>query len=186
MISNGQELTTAVFVRALKKLNGKLRVCAFENESRLAGLYLINKQDEWEDICGVDKKYVPAYAAFDSGGHVVKSGWRRVFWILLSHGYTSRERVRRVCGGFFDGRACRADRFVGGNPGDPIQNKLMKYGLESLEKNDNALTTDQILDVAEMIRARDTQSQREERDHDKWFLEKWKHNGGGVNDRPNY
>lgn len=193
LIYNGQTITTGTWLRCLKVLNPKLRVCSFENSNRLAGLYLINKQGEWEDICGVDKTSVPAYATFDAGGHIIKSGWRRVIWVLLQNGYTSPEAAKKVCRGFFDSNACKYDRFVGGTAGDPIDNKLVKFAMSATDavKNEEGewvevLKKDQILEVAADIQAKDSEVAREERNHDKWFLEKWKKDGGGVNDRPKY
>lgn len=177
MITNGQTISTGLFVRALKRLNPALRVCSFEGSKRLAGLYLINKRGEWEDICGVDKQIVPAYATFDDGGHIIQSGWRRVFHILYQNGYTTRAQVRTVCRGFFDYRAMAADRFVGGIAGDPIENKMLKYMKESEE-----LSADQILDLGADIQKKDTPQQAEDREHDKWFLETWKNTGF----KPNY
>lgn len=175
MLSNGQTITTGTFLGTLRVLNPKLRVCSFEGSKRLAGLYLINKQGEWEDICGVDKQIVPPYATFDDGGHVIKSGWRRVFWILYTHGYTTREKLQKVAPSFFDSRACSYDRFVGGIAGDPIENKLLKWGSDEL-------TQDQILELGQDVRAKDTAKQIEDREHDKWFLETWKKTGV----KPNY
>lgn len=189
MLVNGQTITTGTWLRALRVLNPKLRVCSFENSNRLAGLYLIAKNGEWEDICGVDKKEVSAYATFDNGGHVIKSGWRRVIWILFGNNYTTRQQINKVCPGFFDSRACKADRFVGGVAGDPIENKLMKFVRANTASNpfeDAPLTKDQILELGADVKAKDTDQQRSDREHDQWFLEKWKENGGGVKDRPNY
>jgi hypothetical protein len=179
LLANGQTITTGTWVRCLKRLNPALRVCSFGHNNRLAGLYIITKQGEWEDICGVDKQEVPAYATFDDGGHVIKSGWRRVIHILYGNGYTSRAQINKVCPGFFDSRAMAADRFVGGIAGDPIENLLQKYA------NDD-LTQEQILELGAAVRAKDTDQQSADREHDKWFLEKWKANGGAVKDRPNY
>lgn len=187
MIANGETVSTSRFMAALKKLNPKLRICSFEGSSRLAGLYVINVQGEWEDICGVDKVRVPAYASFDDGGHVTKSGWRRVFWILEGNGYTTRRQIQKVCPGFFDSRACEADRFTGGIMGDKIQNKLDKYISDNTHGDplaDGDLTKEQVLDVAADIAAKDSETTRIEQEKDRWFLQKWQKNGGGVNDRP--
>jgi hypothetical protein len=184
MITNGQTISTGLFVRALKRLNPALRVCSFEGSDKLAGLYLINKQGEWEDICGVDKQSVPAYATFDDGGHVVRAGWRRTLWILLQHGYTTKEKIRLVCRGFFDYRACGADRFVGGIAGDPIDNKFQKFMLQMADRpeDEQELSPEQILELGTDVQAKDTQAQKEDREHDKWFLETWKKTGV----KPNY
>lgn len=187
MITNGQTISTGLFVHALKRLNPALRICSFDGSKKLAGLYLINKRGEWEDICGVDKQFVPAYASFDDGGHIVKSGWRRVFHILMGNGYTTPAKVRTVCRGFFDYRAMSADRFVGGIAGDPIENKMLKYMRQNAtgseyDFSEESLTAEQILDLGSDIQKKDTPQQAVDRDHDKWFLETWKKTGF----KPNY
>jgi hypothetical protein len=187
MVSNGTTLLTSTFFHAIKKLNPKLRIYCGNESKQLAGLYVI-ENGEIIDICGVDKEYVPAYASFDNGGHVIKSGWRRVFWILLGAKYTTFEQIMKVCPGFFDSRACRADRFVGGVQGDPVENKLLKYSMENNNGDpfgDAMLTKEQILDIAGDIALKDTVAMREEREKDKWFLETWKKRGGDAADKPN-
>lgn len=194
-IVNGQTLTTGTWLRVLRGLNPNLRVYCGNNDSRLAGLYLINKHGEIEDICGVDKSYVPCYTSFDDGGHVVKSGWRRVIWILLTHNFTTREQINRVCRGFFDSRACAADRFTGGIQGDPIENKILRYSLNAPVrkwrdpdtkeiKEGTVLTDEQNLDIAEDIREKDNDATKETREQEKWFLETWKKRGGNPSDKP--
>lgn len=182
----------------LEKLNDNLRIACGNNDSRLAGVWLRERDGLGaEDICGVDKNYVPAYPSFDSSGHITTSGWRRVTWILLTHGYTTKEKIRRVCPGFFDSRACLADRFTGGETGDPIDNRILRYTNDAPIKRwrnpdtgaieeGSVLTLEQYLDVQEEIRKRDTPVQQETRNRDIWFLERWKKNGGGPKDRPNY
>lgn len=183
MISNGQLLSTSLFLSCLKRLNSGLRVYSSENSFRLAGLYRIDITGNYESICGVDKNYVPAYATFDNGGHVIKSGWRRVFWILLWNGYTTHAKIRQVCRGFFDEKACSADKFVGGESGDPIQNRIDKY---LIENDSEVLSADQAVEVATAIRKKDSSKYQEEREHEKWFLETWKKRGGGLSDKPAY
>lgn len=193
MICNGQTLTTGTWLRVLRALNPRLRVYCGES-NRLAGLYVVN-HGEVEDICGVDKSYVPCYTKFDDGGHVVKSGWRRVIWILLSIGYVNRQTVKRVIPGFFDNRACRADRFVGGIQGDPIENKILRYSanapIQRWHDPDTkeiveapCLTKEQNLDIAQDIRNKDSDTQKQEREEEKWFLETWKNRGGNPSDKP--
>lgn len=178
MIANGQTISMYTFKGILKVLNPNLRICAFENSTRLAGLYLYG-DSLYEDICGVDKNRVPPYAKFDDAGHVVESGWRRTIWILYANGYTTREKVLRVCRGFFDYRACAADRFVGGIAGDPIDNKILKWQSQS---ETGELSAEQILELGQDIQKKDTAQQALDRDHDKWFLETWKKTGV----KPNY
>lgn len=189
MITSTQTLTTSAFYQVVRKLNPNFRVACGNDESRLAGLYLLKEGGvHAEDICGVDKSYVPAYATFDVGGHIIKSGWRRVIHILLAHRYISLSDVKKVCPGFFDSRAMGRDRFTGGEAGDPIANKIESYAAGNFCKDptNDAFTGDQLVDVAESIRAKDSQEQKAVREHDIWFLEQWKKNGGGPKDRPNY
>lgn len=173
-------MTTGDFARRLRVLNPKLRVCAFENSNKLAGLYFIDKTGEWFDICGVDKGYVPEYTEWDSAGHIVKSGWRRVYFMLVQLKLTTPEKVRQVCPGFYlhwSQTAVDEDRRIQ-IAGDPIAKKLAAYGMKE------TLSSDDILEVATDIREKDTQYQKEETNKERWFLETWKDRGGNLSDKP--
>ncbi len=187
MVYNGENCSTYTMVQLLKALNPRLKVCSFESSPNLAGIYTIERNGEWTDICGIDKKYVPCYAKFDDGGHMIQSGWRRVCWVMLGAGYTTKAKIQKACPGFFDSRACRADRFVGGIQGDPIQNKIMKYTTENNFGDpfgEATLTSEQALDIAKDIAQKDTIAAQEQRNRERWFLQTWQKRGGTLADKP--
>ena len=175
-------MTTGTFLRYLGRLNPKLRVCSFENSANLAGLYYINAKDEWVDICGVDKEYVPEYSEWDKAGHLTVSGWRRVAFILLRLHLTTREKIVRNWPGFFlhwsQGRVDK-DRLV------QIENPTKKKAAEVLTDL-KAVDDEAVLDLAADLHKNDPDHLKEEREHDKWFLETWKSKGGGLRDKPAY
>lgn len=174
-------MLTGEFYRKIKVLNSKLRICCFESNDNLAGLYYIDREGI-QDICGVDKGYVPEYTEWDSAGHIVISGWRRVYLILLQLGLTTPQKVQKVCPGFFlHWSQARVDedrnvRIVG----DPIANKLASLAAKE------TLSSDDVLEVATDIRAKDSQTVRAEQEHDRWFLDEWRKRGGNSSDKPNY
>lgn len=89
----------------LKKLNPRLRVCQFENSRHLPGIYYIDGRGEISDICATDCGWVPPYPEFDVSGRLVKSGYRRVIFILLHIKMTTKDKVRKHFGsGFFEQR----------------------------------------------------------------------------------
>jgi len=174
-------LSTHEFVRQLKVLNPALRVCAFEGSSKLAGLHYIDKQGEYFDICGVDKGCVPEYTEWDHQGHMLVSGWRRVYLMLVQLGLTTAARVMKVCPGFYlhwSQADVDLDRKVS-IYGDEVQHKMQKYGADK-----ELLSNDEILDVAQDIRAKDAPAQQEQDEKNRWFLKTWAERGGNISDKP--
>ena len=86
----------------LKKLNPKLRVCQFESSNHLPGIYYINDYEGIVDICATDIGDVPALPLFNHNGGMVKSGYRRVIFLLLKLKLTTREKVKKEFPGFFE------------------------------------------------------------------------------------
>jgi hypothetical protein len=178
-----QTLTTGEFYRQIKQLNPRLRICSFDGNDKLAGLYILGHAgEEYFDICGVDKGYVPEYTEWDAAGHIVKSGWRRVYLMLIQLGFTSAAKVRKVCPGFFlhwSQAMVDEDRKVQ-IVGDPIAKKLNRYA------DKEKLSSDDVLELATDIRAKDTDHVKAEQEKDRWFLETWRKRGGNQSDKPNY
>lgn len=191
-------ISTGAFYRNLKKLNPNLRICSFDDNGKLAGLFIRNHDgEEYFDICGVDKQFVPEYTQWDAQNHIVKSGWRRVYFMLVQLGLTTPERVRKVCPGFYLHKSQNqvdADRRVE-IVGDPIGYKMKKFAedapIHSWRDPDSgkietgtSLTVEQNLELAADIQEKDAQSVREQNEKDCWFLETWKERGGNVSDKP--
>lgn len=191
-------MTTGAFYRNLKRLNARLQICSFDDNGKLAGLFIRDHDGEgYFDICGVDKEFVPEYTEWDAQGHIVKSGWRRVYYMLLQLRLTTPERVRKVCPGFFLHKSqfdVDSDRRVE-IIGDPIGYKMKKFAeaapVVSWRDPDSgkiesgtSLTIDQNLELAADIQAKDPGAVREQNEKDRWFLETWKERGGNVSDKP--
>jgi hypothetical protein len=165
------------FLVALKVLNPKLRVYSLGDNGKLAGIYYLDHEGHYQDVCSIDKNEIPEFPIHDDDGHLVKAGWRRAVFILLQHRLTTSRRVRRLWPGFFMRREPAA--YV--PKGDPIERRL-----NTLDPDQSTLSPEELLSLAETIRKKDSAQRQEEREHDKWFLKKWKSNGGAASDRPAY
>jgi hypothetical protein len=157
------------FQKCLKQLNPKLRVCCLENSNHAAGVYYIDPVEGYTSVCGVDKGFVPVATEVDAVGHILKSGWYRVVNILLNRKLTTPRQVRKVWPGFFESRIPPA---VFSNV-DPILSKVKTYVTEAeARKGDQKLSDEQILDVSDDIRKKDSEVQKLERDKAKFDLDK--------------
>jgi|WetSurMetagenome_2_1015567.scaffolds.fasta_scaffold1081100_1 hypothetical protein len=157
------------FLKVLRKLNKKLRVCSLENSKHAAGLYYIDPWEGYIAVCGVDKNYIPEQTEVDEVGHILKSGWRRVVNILLARKLTTREKVKQVWPSFFEQHVPAATF----SNDDPIYKKILKYETDEENKRGVAgMTSDQMLEVAEEVRKRDTDAKREQDEMHKWELKK--------------
>lgn len=158
------------FQRVVRKLNPKLRICSLENSQYAAGLYYIDPFEGYVAVCGVDKNYVPERTEVDEIGHILKSGWRRVVNILLARGLTTRERVKRVLGlSFFESHVPP----VSFSNDDPIQKMICKYETDEENKRGvRGMTSDQMLEVADEVKKKDTDAKKEKDDQAKWELKR--------------
>lgn len=157
------------FQRCLKQLNPKLRICCLENSNHAAGIYYIDPVEGYMSVCGVDKGFVPVATEVDAVGHILKSGWYRVVKILLKQNLTTRERVQKVWPGFFLSRVPP----VTWSNADPILSKVKTYVSEAdARKGDKKLSDEQILDISEDIKKKDTDGQKLDRDQAKFDLDK--------------
>ena len=157
------------FQKAVKKLNSKLQICSMDNSKNAAGIYYIDPFEGYMAICGVDKNYVPERTEVDEIGHILKSGWRRVVNILLARQLTTREKVKEVWPSYFEQHVPAATF----SNDDPIQKQISKYETDEENKRGvRGLNADQMLEIAEEVRKKDTDAKKEQADKDKWELEK--------------
>jgi len=84
------------FERGLRKLNRNLRVFCRDNPRTPAGIFLLLSNGTYEDICGVDKNYVPEHSEFNTDGTHRKGGWRRVLRLLINRRIVDRWKAQRV------------------------------------------------------------------------------------------
>lgn len=80
------------FYQKLRKLNSKLRVFCGDRVDTAAGLYIINKQGEYEELCGVDKNFINEWPTYDRLGKMKKGGWNRVLKLLVSKRLIDRRK----------------------------------------------------------------------------------------------
>jgi hypothetical protein len=157
------------FQKAVRKLNPKLRICSLENSKHAAGLYYIDPYEGYISVCGVDKNYLPERTEVDEIGHILKSGWRRVVNILLARQLTSREKVKKVWPSFFEQRIPP----VSFCNDDPIQKKIWQYETDEENKRGvRGMTSEQMLEVAEEVKKKDTEEKKIKDDMNKWELKK--------------
>ena len=156
------------FQRCLRRLNPKLRVCCGETKYA-AGIYYIDPVEGYIQVCGVDKGWVPVETTVDEVGHILKSGWYRVVKILLSEKLTTPRQVQRVWPGFFEARVPKAEW----STMDPILKKIGSFVTEEENKRGmQGMTADQIMEVSEDVKTKDTDFQKLERDKAKFELDK--------------
>jgi hypothetical protein len=92
------------WLQKLKRLNPKLRVCQFENSKHLPGIYYVDDKEGVVDVCATDICNVPAYPEYDKAGALIKSGYRRVVFVLLHAKLTTKEKVKKLWPSFFEQR----------------------------------------------------------------------------------
>jgi hypothetical protein len=92
------------WLQKLKKLNSKLRVCQFENSKHLPGIYYVDDKEGIVDVCATDICWIPAYPKYNQTGALIKSGYRRVVFVLLHTKLTTKDKIRKIWPSFFEQR----------------------------------------------------------------------------------
>jgi hypothetical protein len=117
------------FERKLRKLNRNLRIFCGDNDSRAAGLFTVVR-NEYKEICGVDKNFIPEYTIKDNFGYIVKSGFRRIIKLLINQGYIDRKQAEREFSLSFE---YRSPKFKYSSPS--LREKLMRKGIPVSEES---------------------------------------------------
>lgn len=86
------------FERRLRKLNRRLHIFCGNSNTTPAGIFLENpaEEDGYEDICGIDKNYVPEHSEFNENGSLRKGGWRRVLRLLIQRRLIDRHYAEKL------------------------------------------------------------------------------------------
>lgn len=90
------------FARKLRKLNHNLRVFCGDNPWTPAGIFLLNansamgQEQGYEDICGIDKNYVPEHSEWNANGTLRKGGWRRALKLLIQRRLIDRRYAEKL------------------------------------------------------------------------------------------
>lgn len=83
------------FERKLRKLNRNVRIFCRGNDDRPAGVFII-QNNEYTDICGCDKNYLPQHTIYNSDGSIAKGGWQRVLKILVKKGLADKKKAEKL------------------------------------------------------------------------------------------
>lgn len=85
------------FARKLRQVNNRIRIWCGNDDSKPAGIYAV-ENNEYKEICGVDKNYLTKEIIWNSDGSIKRSGWLRPLKILLKQGYIDRWKAEKVFG----------------------------------------------------------------------------------------
>lgn len=185
--------------KKLRQLNPKLRVCQFDYSKHLPGIYYIDDRHGIMDVCVTDIGWVPSYPEFDKSGALVKSGYRRVIFILLHAKLTTRDKVKKIFPSFFEQRTpvpskvqltsvhqqwsemMKQERqrlkILGDarqvDIQDRITDKMKQMEIDNFNKRHSAaLSGDQFVELAEDIKDNMTDQKRENLDKAKFDYDK--------------
>lgn len=186
--------------KKLRELNPKLRVCQFENSRHLPGVYYVHEREGIVDVCATDLYEIPALPEYDANGFMVRSGYRRVVLTLLALKLTTREKVRKVFGqSFFESHypkptatqtrsihqqwseMMKDERRHAAIMGDaqavdvtdPLIDKMHKMELENnSRRGKSTLDGDQFVELADGVKEKMTDDQRENLDEAKFNYDK--------------
>lgn len=85
------------FQRKIRQLNRNLRIWCGDTNHLPAGLFHVAR-GQYEQICGVDKNYVPEHTELAENGAIIRSGWRRTLRVLIKQRLINRRDAERVFG----------------------------------------------------------------------------------------
>lgn len=137
------------FQRNLRKCSKNLRIFCGDNDARPAGIYKVNNLGEYEEVCGIDKNFVPELTTQREDGLILKGGWRRAINILINAKLLDRYVAERVFGTRFDGRTRKT---VIQYDTDKLKHAIERTTVENMMKTGKpALNKDQIMDFAKAV-----------------------------------
>mgnify|MGYP001281051686 CR=1 FL=1 len=187
------------WLQKLKRLNKSLRVCQFENSKHLPGIYYVDDKEGIVDVCATDICWVPTYAEYNKAGALIKSGYRRVVYILLHAKLTTKEKVEQIWPSFFDQRTPELSRVQTASlhqrwsemmseerrrfsilgdarevdVQDKVIDKMKKMELENYDlRKSAALSGDQFIELAEEIKNEMPDEKKENLDKAKFAYDK--------------
>lgn len=84
----------------LRRLNPKLRIWCGDDDSKPASIFFV-RGGEFEQVCGIDKNWVPEHTEYRPDGTILRGGWRRAVRILIQRRLVDRWHAQRVFGTSF-------------------------------------------------------------------------------------
>lgn len=137
------------FQRKLRSCTTKLRIFCGDNPNRPAGIFKVNNVGEYEEVCGIDKGFVPELTTQREDGLILKSGWRRVMNILIKAKLVDQRTAQRVFNTRFD---FRPRKVIIQYETDKIKRAIEKATVENMVRTGKpALHRDQIMDFAKEV-----------------------------------
>lgn len=137
------------FQRKLRRCSNKLRIFCGDDNSRPAGIYKVNNLSEYEEVCGIDKNFVPELTTQREDGLILKGGWRRAINILIRAKLVETRIAERVFGTRFD---LKPRKVVIQYESDKIKHAIEKATVDNMMRTGKpALSTDQIMDFAKEV-----------------------------------
>lgn len=137
------------FQRNLRKCNYKLRIYCGDNEVRPAGIYKVNQVGEYEEVCGIDKNYVPELMTQRQDGLILKGGWRRAMNVLIKAKLVDQKVAEKVFKTRFD---FKPRRVIVQYESDRIKHAIEKATVDNMVRTGKpALNRDQIMDFAKEV-----------------------------------
>lgn len=122
------------FQLRLRKLNPKLKIYCGDDDSKPAGIFIIRRGEHGDDLggsydqlCSIDKNWVPEHTEFAKNGSIIKGGWRRALKILIQKGLVDRRKAERL---FRTDLKYKQGKAVRPNPLADHQKKLAEYAHE--------------------------------------------------------
>ena len=143
------------FYHKVRKLNKHLRIVCNDfdtmanGQPSFAGLGYWDEKEGWIPICAVDKHELCEYTEYDSGAHIIKTGWRRPVLALYHHRLATKKKIQEIFGaGFFENRHVDLVPVAM----DPVKRILSAKMLENLQKTGtSALTNDNIREISSVM-----------------------------------
>lgn len=137
------------FQRKLRSCTTKLHIFCGDNDLRAAGIYKVNRIGEYEEVCGIDKNFVPELMTQRQDGLILKGGWRRAINILIRAKLVDQRIAERVFNTRFD---FKPRRIIVEYETDKIKHAIEKATVENMVRTGKpALSSDQIMDFAKEV-----------------------------------
>ena len=137
------------FQRNLRRCTTKLRIFCGDNNERPAGIYKVNHLGEYEEVCGIDKNYVPELTTQREDGLILKGGWRRAMNILIKAKLVEKRIAEKVFNTRFD---FKPRKVIIEYESDKIKHAIEKATVDNMVRTGKpALNRDQIMDFAKEV-----------------------------------
>lgn len=117
----------------LRKLNKNLRIWCGDSDSTPASIFFVQR-GEFEQVCAVDKQWLPDHTMFKKDGTILKGGWRRPIHILIKRGLVDRFQAQKVFNTYFPVTKSKLVRPTY-KPETPIKNSIVKREITQDELN---------------------------------------------------